>query len=90
MFEQDLLFAIGQPVHGGFDFDERVHAWELVKKYPRFGLFSLISAFIPAETSRFLTRGLALGICDAQADLIAKNCTYGCNRLKLSIFLIDF
>jgi hypothetical protein len=21
MFEQDLLFGIGQPVHGGFDFD---------------------------------------------------------------------
>jgi hypothetical protein len=25
MFEQDLLFEIGQLVHGGFDFDERVH-----------------------------------------------------------------
>ena len=53
MFEQDLLFAMGQSVHGGFDFDERAHARKLVKEYPRFGSFSLISALIPAETSLF-------------------------------------
>jgi hypothetical protein len=31
MFEQDLLFRLGQPVHGGFDFGERAHARKVAR-----------------------------------------------------------
>jgi hypothetical protein len=52
MFEQDLLFAIGQSVHG-FDFGKRAHARKLVQKiflvYSDFGSYS-------GRTSLFLTR----------------------------------